>query len=90
MVVDNVIRTWLAMTLEDQRVAHDRLGETVGRCLGVLYADDGIVGSRDPDWLQHAMKVLVGIFRRYGLAGNVTKSRTMAYQPGALRAGMSE
>ena len=26
VVVDNVIRNWLAMTVEDQRVAHDRLG----------------------------------------------------------------
>ena len=30
MVVDNVIRTWMVMTVEDQRVAHDGLEETVG------------------------------------------------------------
>ena len=30
VVVDNVIRTWLAVTVENQRVAHDGLGETVG------------------------------------------------------------
>ena len=36
------------------------------------------------------MNVLVGLFRRYDLASNVSKSRTMAYQFGALRAGMSE
>ena len=29
MVVDNVIRTWMEMTVEDQRVAHDGLVETV-------------------------------------------------------------
>ena len=33
VVADNIIRTWLAMTVEDQRVDHDGLGETVGRCL---------------------------------------------------------
>ena len=49
VVVDNVIRTCLAMTLEDKRVAHDRLGNTVGRCLGFFNADDGMVGSRDAD-----------------------------------------
>ena len=43
VVVDNVIRTWLAMTVKDQRLAHNRLGETVGWCLGVFYADDGMV-----------------------------------------------
>ena len=47
MSVDNLIRTWLAMTLEDQRVAHEGLGETVGQFQGVFYADDGMVGSRD-------------------------------------------
>ena len=31
VVVDNFIRTSLAMTVEDQRVDHDGLGETVGR-----------------------------------------------------------
>ena len=53
MLVDNAIRTWLTMTVEDQWVDHERLGETVGRCLGVFYADDGMVGSRDADWLYH-------------------------------------
>ena len=33
VVVNNVIRIWLDMTVEDQRVDHDGLGETVGRCL---------------------------------------------------------
>ena len=88
VVVENIIRTWLDMKLEDQRVAHDGLGYTVGWCLGVFYADNGMVGSRDLDWLQHAMNVLVGLFRRYGMAYNFAKSRTMTCQPRTLRAGM--
>ena len=66
------------------------MGETVGQCLGVFYADDGIVGSCDLDWLQNTMNVLVGLFRRYGLAVNVAKSRTITCQPGALRVGVLE
>ena len=77
MVVDNFIRTWLAMTVEDKRVAHDGLGETVGWFLGVFYSGDGMVVSRNPDWLQYATNILVGLFRRYGLAANVAKSCTM-------------
>ena len=84
VVVDNVIRTWLAMRVEDQRVAHDSMVETVGRCLGVFYDNNGMVGSRNPKWLHHAMNVLVGLFRRYGLAANVAKSHTMTCQPDAL------
>ena len=62
VVVENIIRTWLAITVDDQRVAHDRLREAVRRCLGVFYADDGMVGSRDSEWLQHLMNILVGLF----------------------------
>ena len=88
VVVYNVIRTWIDMTLEDQRVAHDGLGETVGQCLGVFYSDYGMIGSRDLDLLQHAMNVLVGLFKGYGLKANAAKSRTMTFQPGAIRVGM--
>ena len=47
VIVDNAIRTWLAMTVEDQKVVHNGMGEAVGRCMGVFYADDGMVESRN-------------------------------------------
>ena len=90
VVVDNVIKTWLAMTIKDQRVPHDGLGETIGRCLGVLYSDNSMVSSRDSACLKHTMNVLVGLVRRYGLAANVSKSRTMTCHTGISRAGMLE
>ena len=90
VVVENVIRNWMAMIIEDQRVDHDGLGETIGLCLVFLYADDGMIGSRDSDWLQSAINVLVGIFRRYGLSANIAKSCTMTCQIGALRTGVLE
>ena len=49
-----------------------------------------MVGSHDSYWLQHAMNFLVKLFRRYGLAANVSKSRTITCQPGLFRAWMSE
>ena len=90
MVVDNVIITWLAITVVDHRVAHDGLEETVERCLVLFYDEDGIVGSREAYWLQNLMNVLVGTLQRYGLAANVSKSRKMTCQPSALRLGISE
>ena len=89
IVVNFFIRTCLDMKVEDQRVVHNRMGEAVGSCLGVFYADESMVGSRDYEWLHHLMNVLVGLFRGYGLTSNVTKSRTMTCQTGALRSGMS-
>ena len=90
LLVGNVIITWISMKVEERRVSHERLGEKFGRCLGVFYVKDGMVGSCDLDWLQHAVNVLVGLFRRYGLASNVAKSCTMKCQPGTLRVGVSE
>ena len=71
-------------------MAHDGLGGNVGWCLGVLYANDGMADSRDTEWTQHAINVLVGLFRRYGIEANVANSLTMSCQPGALRSGMPE
>ena len=64
--------------------------ETAGQCVVVFYEDDGVVGLCDPDWLQHVINVLVGLFRRYGLVANIVKSCKMTCQPRSLQAGMSE
>ena len=88
--MDNVIRIWLSFTVEDQRVAHDGLGETDGRCLGVFYTNYGMARSQDADLLQHSMNVLVCLFQHYGLADNISKLCMMTFQPDALRSGVSE
>ena len=49
-----------------------------------------MVGSHDSDWLQHAINILVSIFRRYGLAANIAKSCTMIFHPIALQAEVLE
>ena len=54
-------------------MAHDGLGKSVRRCLVIFYSGNGMVGSCDPDWLNHAMNILVGLFRMYGLAANISK-----------------
>ena len=69
-------------------IAHYGMGEAVGNCLGVFYADDSMVGSRDSEWLQYSMNVLVGLFRRYGLTATIAKSRRTTCQPGASRLGI--
>ena len=78
------------MTVEDNRVAQNGLGEAVGRCLRVFYANDNMLGSIDPDWMQHLMNVLVDLFRRYGLTANVSNSLLITCQPSALRSGVSK
>ena len=88
--MENVIQTCLAMIVKYHRVSLNGLVENMGRCLRVFYAGDGMVGSRDSDWLQHSMNIFIVLFRSYGLVANVSKSCTMICQPGALRSGILE
>ena len=90
VIVYNFIHMWMALTVEYQRVALNGVGYNINFCMGVFNVDDSMVGSRDFDWLQHLMNVLVRFFRRYGLAGNISNSCTMTFQTGVLRSGKSE
>ena len=56
-----------------------------GHFSAVFYADDGMVGALDPEWLQGAFSALVAIFDRVGLQTNVDKTVSMACHP--CRAG---
>ena len=54
----------LALTVEDHLVTQEGLVLAVGRCLGLFYVDDGVVGLRDTERHQGALNVLIGLFRR--------------------------
>ena len=69
---------------KDQAVTQEVLVLNVGICLGVFYADDSMIGAWDPEWLQNVLKIIIGIFWRYGIVENFAKSRTMTCQPRAL------
>ena len=56
---------------------------------GTVYADNGMVGLRNPEWLKGSLNVLIGLFRRYGLVINVANSKDMTCQTGSVRSGMS-
>ena len=61
MVVDNLVRTWLAVTAKYQKVAQEGLGIKVGICLGVFYSVDGMVGVRYSEWLQNFLNILISL-----------------------------
>ena len=49
-----------------------------------------MVVSRDPEWLQGTLNVIIRIFHRYRLLVNVTKSKAMTYHPGTIQSGILE
>ena len=62
VVVDSVVRHCLYLAVEDEAIIQDGLVNTVGRELGVFYADEDILVSRDLEWLMGALNVLIGLF----------------------------
>ena len=53
----------------------------------LLYADNGMVASSDPAWLQGAFTALAGLFDRVGLLTNVRKNVRMVCHPCQAGAG---
>ena len=84
------MRNLLVLMVDNQLVAQEGLVLAVGKCMGILYADSGMVGSRYPEWLQGALNMLVSLFRWYGLVVNVANSKAMTCQTVTLRSGILE
>ena len=55
--------------------------------MGMFYADYGMIGSRDLEWLQGVINVLIGLLRRVGLMSKISKSKTMTCQTGEICMG---
>ena len=56
----------------------------------MFYANDSLVGSRDLEWLQGPLKILIGLFRQYGMVDNISKSKAMTFHPRETWSRMSE
>ena len=80
VVVDAVVRHWVTLSVEDAEKRGERGGW--GRHQAALfYADDGMVVSSDPRWLQWAFNALVSLFERVGLRTNVGKTVSITCRP---------
>ena len=80
VVVDTVVRHWLTMALAEAEKRGER-GSKGRHQAALIYADDGMVASSDPRWLQWAFDARVGLFDRVGLRTNVGKTFRMVCQP---------
>ena len=49
--------------------------------VALFYADDGMVASSDPQWLQGAFNAPVGLFDRVGMQTNVGNKVGMVCHP---------
>ncbi len=49
-----------------------------------FFVDDGLVGSRDPIWLQGTLDILIKLFESIGLRTNPNKTKVMTCVPGNI------
>ena len=80
MVVDVVVRNWVN-GLVDKAEAKWEPGREGRHQSEVFYADNSMVVSLDPAWIQSAFNALVAIFDRVGLLTNVGKTISMVCHP---------
>ena len=89
VVVDAVVCHWVTLAVEEAEKMGER-GREGRHQAAHFYADDGMVASSDPRWLQWAFNTLVVIFDRVGLHTNVGKTVSMTCRPCPTAGNQSE
>ena len=89
VVVDAVVRHWLQLATQEAERRGER-GRERRHQAALFYADDGMIASSDPRWLQWAFTVLVGLFDRVGLRTNQQKTVSMTCRPCSTPGNRSE
>ena len=87
-MVDAVIREWIKSQLEET-TAGIGVGDQICQLLVVFYADDGLVQSRNPVFLQKTLGVLVALFKCVGLRIKTTNTERMVCIQGCIRTLLS-
>ena len=93
ILVDAVAREWKRLmreTLDFGGVGEEEREVMIGELFAIFYVDDGYIASRDPDFLQRALDMLVEIFRRTGLETNTAKTQAMVCTPEKIQVQLSQ
>lgn len=75
--------------LLDGAEGDDGLENLVREHLALFYADDGLIGGPDPEWVQTAFSLMIRLFERIRLKTNLGKTKSMTCVPGYIRGQMS-
>ena len=90
IILDAVLRHWLSLVIDDAgTIVSHGFGLSVADRFALFYADDGLIGARNADWLQNALQVLTDLFLRIGLDTNTAKTVTMNCIPGYISTQLS-
>jgi hypothetical protein len=85
ILVDAVAREWMQKLREGSTLDADETDQLMASFFAIFYVDGAYLASRDPDFLQRVLDVLVELFARVGLKTNVQKTQTMICNLGRIR-----
>ena len=80
VVVDAVIRHWVTGVIAEAEARGD-LGKEGRHQAALFYANNNMVASSDPGWIQGAFNTLLGLFDKVGLQTNLGKIFGMVCHP---------
>ncbi len=90
VLVDAVTREWLRELQEGSVLEPDKINRLMATFFAILHVDDAYLASRDPEFFQRALDVIVGLFSCVGLKTNAQKTQTMICTPGRIRIQLPE
>jgi hypothetical protein len=89
-LVDTIAREWLQKLREGSTLEPYKIDRLMATFFAIFYVDDAYLASRDPDFLQRALNVIVGLFARVGLETNAQKTQAMICTPRRIRIQLPE
>ncbi len=75
---------------EGSTLEPDEIDRLMATFFAIFYVDDAYLVSRDPDFLQRVLDIIVDLFACIGLETNVQKTQTMICTPGRIRIQLPE
>jgi hypothetical protein len=90
VLVDAIAWEWLRELREGSALEPDEIDRLMATFFAIFYVNDAYLASRNPDFLQRALDVIVGLSSRVGLKTNAQKMQTMICTPGRIRIQLPE
>jgi hypothetical protein len=84
VLVYAVAREWLRELREGSVLEPDKIDHLMATFFAIFYVNDAYLPSRDPEFLQRTLDVIVGLFACVGLKTNAQKTQTMMCTPGRI------
>jgi hypothetical protein len=74
LLVDAVVRKWAWLLESDGDFKEGKLASLTSTFFAIFYINNAYLASQDAGFLQHALNLLVDLFKRVGLQTNTSKT----------------